>query len=299
MLAFKRAHTFRLHFLARLFFTALGAVLAGAFSITPAFGEGGKPPIPQVNVPAITEVDAQFMCVGCDGRFGTATHKILIRNLAVNTYIGELRRALYFQDSVHQFESKAHFDNCDFKASTDYIEELLKDVGINAELAKAAKAANDPTKAKASAEKAFFSLGQALHGVQDFYAHSNYVELQVRTAKRREDVVLLAPWRPGGRERIEQLQAKGLVSGFVFWGSPQKCAKGALSHAALAKDSDKTPSGKKAAGTLGISQYQLAVNLARAASLEFMQDAFERWPILKEMNGPQVAFEIPSGGRGL
>lgn len=299
MLAFKTTLTCGPHLLARLFIKTLGAVLTGALSITPAFGEGKKPPVPQVDVPAITEVDAQFMCVGCDGRFGTATHKILIRNLASNTYIGELRRALYFQDSAHQFESKAHFDNCDFKASTDYIEEVLRDVGVNAELAKSAKATNDLAKAQAFTEKAFFLLGQVLHSVQDFYAHSNYIELQVRTAKRREDVVLLAPWRQDGRERIEHLQTKGLVSGFVFWGLPQKCAKGALSHAALAKDSDKTSSGRKAAGTMGISQYQLAVELARSASLEFIQDAFERWPILKEMNGPQVAFEIALERRGL
>ena len=66
-----------------------------------------------------------------------------------------------------------------------------------------------------------------------------------------------------------------------------------MSHRELAKDSETTKSGKKKVPHLqNITQYRIAVFLAREASLELFRDAFKRWPLLKEVNGPNVAFEV-------
>ena len=39
------------------------------------------------------------------------------------------------------------------------------------------------------------------------------------------------------------------------------------------------------------SHYKIASFLAREASLQFLAHAFKRWPLLKEINGENVAFE--------
>jgi hypothetical protein len=250
-----------------------------------------KPP-PAV-VPELTQSNPPILCVDCDAPFDMETHKQLLKDLANNPYVAELRKGLYFQDVLHQFESKAHFDNCDFDSAMDYMVELLAETQSHVDAAQSAKSSNDAGAMQAAAKRAFLALGQAVHGVQDFYAHSNYVELQAPKVRDVVDIEIITPWRPIGRERVKQLQSDGLISGFVFWGFPQKCPANTLSHGDLAKDSDSTKSGKRLVPHLqNISQYRIAVFLAREASLKFMNDAFRRWPLLKEINGPPVAVDV-------
>jgi hypothetical protein len=261
---------------------------------------GVKPAAPPAIVPDIRKVNPPVLCVDCDQPFDTATHKKLLEGLVNNPYIGELRKALYLQDSYHQFESKAHFDNCDFEDASAYIAELLAETGKHVDDAAAAKAAGDQPAMKKAALAAFFSLGQALHGTQDFYAHTNYVELHVPKAKKVTDIPVVYPWRADGRTRIQELQQSGLVSGFVFWGFPQKCPSGSISHANLAKDSADTESGKVAVTHLqNTNQYKIAAYLAREASLQLLVDAFQKWPLLKQLNGEAVAVDLMVDRRGI
>ncbi|RUP31582.1 MAG: hypothetical protein EKK45_06895 [Curvibacter sp.] len=259
-----------------------------------------KPPPPAADVPELNTVRPSVFCGNCDRPFDTSTHEKILESLASNPYNGELRRALYTQDTLHQFESKAHFDNCDFDGAIAYMEQLLDEVGANVASASRAKAAGDKTAAESAIKAAFFSLGQALHGAQDFYAHSNYVELSVKAARTSADLAYLAPWTDAGKASIRSLAGKGLVSGFVFWGFPQKCPSGTASHGDLAKDKATTKSGAvKVAHLENRSQYQIAVQLARAASQALMDNAFNRWPLMKEYNGPNTAFELLVDRRGL
>jgi len=229
-----------------------------------------------------------------------STHKKVLDKLASNPYEAELRRALYRQDILHQFESKAHFDNCDFDSAMDYIRSLLDEAGSYVGKAEKAKADGNSQQVEILAASAFFSIGQALHAVQDFYAHSNYVELQAPKARRVADIEVIAPWRPKGRERIKELQEQGLYSGFVFWGVPQKCPSGTPSHGDLAKDSSTTKRGAVRFPHLqNTSHYQVAVFLAREASLALMADSFKRWPLLRELNGQHVALEVLVDRRGI
>lgn len=264
------------------------------------------PPPPPAVVPDMRETKPPVLCADCapsdvenHAPFDAETHKKTLEGLLNNSYIAELRRALYLQDTFHQLESKVHFDNCDFQSSMEYLTTLLEEAGQHVETAKAAKSSNRSAM-EAPVRKAFFALGQALHGVQDFYAHSNYVELQTPKVKRVADIRVLAPWRKEGRDRIGKLQAEGLISGVVPWGFPKKCPAGTLSHSDLAKDSATTKSGGKIVAHLrNRSQYEIAVSLAHKASQSLMRDAFGRWPLLKEINGPNVAFEILLDRRGL
>lgn len=272
-----------------------------------AFGQGAtppKPPPPPAEVPDLRTVSPVVVCGNCDQPFDTSTHEKVLEGLVSNKYIGELRKALYLQDSYHQFESKAHFDNCAFNDAVAYIDSLLAEVDGHVQAAQASKARGDSAAVEAAMLKAFFALGQSLHGVQDFYAHSNYVELSADQVKKSTDIEVVAPWRKAGKDRISELvggpPGKGLVSGFVFWGFPQTCPKGTLSHADLAKDKATTPSGKvKVSHLENRSRYQLAVQLAREASQELINDAFRRWPLMKATNGENVAFEVLVDRRGL
>lgn len=256
-------------------------------------GNPPKPPKSPEQIPDIRTVKAIIICGNCGHLFDGATHEEILDGLVSNAHVSELRRALYLQDTVHQFESKVHFDNCDFNAATDYIDSLLAEVDGHVRAAKKARDAGDSGGIDSAVKKAFFALGQALHGVQDFYAHTNYVELSVSNVTRSTDIDIVAPWTSSGKDRIKDLSAKGLISGFVFWGFPQKCPSGTASHADLAKDKATTKSGAvKIPHFENRSQYQIAVQLAGKASQEFIDDAFLRWPLLKEVNGEHVAFEI-------
>ncbi len=281
-------------------------VVSLAFMLVAPCGAQGQPTVPQkpppppTDIPDLRTVKPLVVCGNCDQPFDSRTHNQVLDELISNKYIGELRKALYWQDTYHQFESKAHFDNCDFENGTAYIDSLLVEVDGHVTAAMAAQGKDDYEAVEALMLKAFFALGQALHGVQDFYAHTNYVELSVGQAKKSTEIVIVAPWKKSGKDRIKDLTSKGLVSGYVFWGFPQKCPKDIPAHADMAKDKESTPSGAvKVPHLENRSRYQIAVQLAREASTALIDDAFRRWPLLKNANGDHVAFEVLVDRRGL
>jgi hypothetical protein len=159
-----------------------------------------KPAPPNVPLPQLGDAPVTTTCVDCDIPFDTTTHEQLLGGLASNPYVFELRRALYLQDTVHQFESKAHFDNCDFDSSITNIGALLEETERYVERASAANRSGVKEDVQSTIGSAFFSLGQAMHAVQDFYAHTNYVELKIPTAKKADDIEVVEPF---GVDRVE------------------------------------------------------------------------------------------------
>lgn len=281
-------------------------VISLAMMLSVSYGAQGqpvspqKPPKPPEDVPDLRTVKPIAVCGNCDQPFDTSTHKEVLEGLVSNKYVGELRKALYLQDTYHQFESKVHFDNCDFDDGIAYIDSLLAEVDRHVTAALAAQDEKDQAAVEASVLNAFFALGQALHGVQDFYAHTNYVELSVGQVKKSTDIDVVSPWKQSGKDRIKELISKGLVSGYVFWGFPQMCPKGTPAHADMAKDKATTPSGAvKVPHLENRNRYQIAVQLAREASQDLIDDAFRKWPLLKEVNGKHMAFEVLVDRRGL
>jgi hypothetical protein len=258
-----------------------------------------RPPTPTIAIPPLEQSKSEPFCIGCLP-FEPKAHKAQLAKLVGNTYVGELRKALYMQDGVHQFESRAHFDNCDFGNSIAYVQALLAEVGHKVELAKIAAGKGDAAGKETRIREAFFALGQALHGTQDFYAHSNYVETHVGAVKKIQEVKVVPIWTAVGADQVKVLEKGGLKSGYVYWGFPQNCSTKSPSHAELAKDSEKTVSGKiRVTHLQNISQFTAAQFLARRASIDLVAYAFDQWPLLKEMNGEVVAFEVLLENRNL
>lgn len=259
-----------------------------------------KPPVPPPATPPLDTKAATVVCVNCDQKFEFPGHEEVNASLVGNKYVRELRQAMYLQDTYHQFESRAHFDNCAFGEATQYIDELLTEAGAYVANAEKAKAAARQSDAETYTQKAFFAIGQALHAVQDFFAHSNYVELMNGKFTKASEIPVLHPWLPRDIKRIAELRKQGLISGYVFWGFPQTCPKAVPTHANLAKDSETTKSGKvKLPHLENLTQYKVALFLAKEASKDLVVYAFERWPLLAHMNGQYVAFEIFQERRGL
>lgn len=136
---------------------------------------------PTVIISDIQQADPAVFCIDCGEPFDAHTRRKILKRLANNPYIAQLRKGLYFPDSAQPFVSKVHFDNCDFDAGLDHLASLMDEV---ASYARAAEATTDNAERDDAVSHAFFALGQALHSIQDFYAHSNYVELQMAKVQR-------------------------------------------------------------------------------------------------------------------
>jgi len=274
----------------RLFISAV--LIAFAFGATAEPNRQGAPPSKgaATKIPVLAMAEVETACIDCDERFGIKTHAEILEGLVENKYVKTLRKALYFQDLVHQTASHAHFDNCDFEGSLKYIDSrvALAESQVNLSMR-----TGGATTEREIAE-AFFALGQALHAIQDFYAHSNYVELVARKANRLTDLQILPVWKEQGKVELRGLVSNGgLVSGRVWWGSPKHCPASVPTHGDLAKDS-AVNAGAFVFETIKEKPdaHTVARFLAKRASVEFMRFAFERFPALREASGPAIAFEV-------
>lgn len=263
---------------------------SGILATTSMLASGEPLPNKPKSAPPLTVAPVESACLDCEEeKFGVKTHSEILSELIDNTYLQSLRNALYFQDTAHQASSRAHFDNCDIQGSIKYIHSRLDLAGTHANSARGANGQLHTGEMK----KAFFALGQALHAVQDFYAHTNYVELISPSVTRMTELQPLLFWREGGQEAINQLIKRGLVSGRVWWGFPKLCKSSTPTHEEMAKDS---PSGAGAVVLMNIKErptsHDAAKFLATRASVVFLQDAYQRWPELRTAGGPTAAFEV-------
>lgn len=193
----------------------------------------------------------------------------------------QLAAAQWTQDLVAARKSEAHFDNCAFEEAVAFIEDRLQ--------------AADKAVAKSQHGAAMFALGQALHALQDFYSHSSYIELMVAASPK--DMSLAQPiafWSTDGRSRLEKLIGKGLTSGTVSYSesATKRCADGAPSHETLAKDSARFSAHAAAVipGWKNRTYHVAAVDLADAATRQFLTYAFRRWPSLGKSCGKPVGY---------
>lgn len=141
---------------------------------------------------------------------------------------------------LDQFHSAFHFDNCAFGPGVERIQSIWgmiqnKELEINR----------------------FFYFGTMIHTVQDFYSHSNWVELHV-------DSDPIPVWNLD----LGALPA-GIVSGTWFIGTPKMCGPGAPSHSQLNKDDPSSEEGSKivpSGPNAGKSLFDLAFAAALAAT---------------------------------
>jgi Heterokaryon incompatibility protein Het-C len=216
----------------------------------------------------------------------------------------QLNAAIYRQDMLHAFESNAHYDNCAFETTYEYIQSMLKQ--SDAHFRRAPDNWNDKTTVPQPILDGMLALGQILHSVQDFYAHSNYVELIQKinpVPEREQDIPVMINWTKEGHTKIQDYIKKGLVSGRVWWTFPHHCANTGPTHADLAKDSATTNAGaklsvwKRAAGNEKQKNYNVAYNLAHRGTREFLQWSGEQWPQIEKHCGKTLKYIITEDKR--
>ena len=104
-------------------------------------------------------------------------------------------------------------------------------------------------------------FGTMIHTVQDFYAHSNWVELYV-------DQSPIPVW-----DLVLGSLPADIVSGTFFLDSPKECGPNAPTHTQLNKDSPDSEEGQKVVTSgpnQGSSLFELAFNAAlRATEVQF------------------------------
>ncbi len=122
------------------------------------------------------------------------------------------------QDSVlNQTRSKYHFDNCAFELGAEYVEEQWATIEEHGLLD----------------DESLSAFGRILHAVQDFYSHSNWIELYLE-----EEPIPL--WDL----QFDSLP-QDIVSGTWIVGRPKLCSDYAPSHDDLNKDRATSEQGKK------------------------------------------------------
>jgi hypothetical protein len=114
--------------------------------------------------------------------------------------------------------------------------------------------------------------------VQDFYAHTNYVELMAIEHPTFAEVPIVELWRAEGMQRLQQLEGKGLVSGYVWWEPGDKCGPPNTSHADLNKDSDQSSEGAKFIQPWGMTHFRAAHELAIRATRAYLNEFLSRPP---------------------
>ncbi|AUX48235.1 uncharacterized protein SOCE26_097660 [Sorangium cellulosum] len=225
--------------------------------------------------------------------FSASEHQWMTAEIECSDWLNE---AHYHQDTRAQGSSSAHFDNCDFGGA-------LRLIAAEVQAAKASAA-------RGQREEAVKALGRAMHAIQDFYAHSNYVELMEQEHPGdRSAVRPLRLWTEEGRKKVAELAAgrldgrplasgERLVSGVAWWGSPKWCPDGARSHGALAKDSLDMENGKvRSPRAWGGTRFHAARALAQAESIAFLWETVVRWPELRGSCGRAVAIITLLDGR--
>jgi hypothetical protein len=216
--------------------------------------------------PGFLHVDTQrrrAVTVGSGPSFATEIHVDFVEKLPAAMACTEvLSRAQWRQDILLATVPKAHFDNCQFEATTAYVQQELDQALVAA--------------GKHEREEVLSAMGRALHAIQDFYSHSDYVERAAAKYPSLGEIPLLKIWTPDGQKDLIGQVRGGLISGHVWWEPGNICAVPIKSHSELNKDTPGSLSGKEIIPKWGLSRFQAALDLAQRASLEFMRDTFAK-----------------------
>lgn len=153
-----------------------------------------------------------------------------------------LNKALWHQDLLAFLGSRHHFDNCAFSEGIEQINQHFE--ANEADYLKLQNTTNEKEK-KQIRERIIFRTGRLLHSTQDFFSHSNFVELMQEKHSKIEEVPLADFWTKEGQKQILQLSRNDLVSEKFFLSFPHRCTQNNSQTQNLSKDSPKKMAGKK------------------------------------------------------
>lgn len=211
--------------------------------------------------------------------FDPRVHVAMARGSIAATCSNLLGRAQWNQDVSHFFAPEAHFDNCAFDESVAYLGRLVAE-------ARRYAAADDY-------KSTLTALGQALHGIQDFYSHSDYVERSVAKYRYVSAVPVIPIWETRGAAELGAHVKGGLVSGVVWWEPTlRRCVEPAKSHSELAKDGPSTQAGSASIAPWHRTGHEAALALADRATVEFLRWAWESMPLLEDRCGPVIGYAL-------
>lgn len=159
---------------------------------------------------------------------------------------------------LNQFESALHFDNCTFELGVERIDGLWQLIESNEE------------------GNRYAVFGTMLHTVQDFYAHSNWIELN-------EGASPVPVWDLD----LHSLPVD-IVSGTFELDSPKKCGPDAPTHEQLNKDSPSSEEGGRIVQS-GPNAGTTLFALAFAAALQASQVQFARLATVLGLSSGDVA----------
>ena len=154
------------------------------------------------------------------------------------------------------FDSRNHGDDNQIKETIDRIRDRLKEAAGN-------KCANCK-----DVEDALQAFGKLLHGLQDLYAHSTYVETFGQNVTRKEDLPTWNFWQPDGSANVPD----GVISGNYQY--PRDNAPDP-SHRNINKDEPDSPRGKQK-NKNGITWFDMAEDAATRHSAAVWNDLMNR-----------------------
>ena len=185
-------------------------------------------------------------------------------------------------DMVEVTDAATHMDNCQFQnGQANILDKIAK---IDAQMAGIQNTDNIAT-----------YMGEILHSIQDFYSHSNYVDMYANNPLYNQapsglySIPSVRFW--DNQVNMQTYIDAGLISGYVFYEPKNSC--GAVpDHSELAKDntSGSFPNGSVIIPGWQMTKNMAAMTLAALDSAEFLNWAFNRWPTL-----PGLDYSIQHG----
>lgn len=202
-----------------------------------------------------------------------------------------LNKAVWYQDIFHFFGSKHHFDNCCFSESIQQIINLQKDNDADYAILLQTQKEKDRTRLK---EKIIFRTGRILHSAQDFFSHSNFVELMQEKYEEIEAVPSVEFLSENGQKRILDLSKNGLYSNRFFLSFPHRCETNKIGNINFNKDGPNHEAGKKLTkwqnlkGKNYFTAFEAAMFFADRSTFLIMHQIFSDYPLLTKINSKNL-----------
>lgn len=193
-----------------------------------------------------------------------------------------LIRAQWQQNFANRLLAAAHFDNCQIDASLRYMRE---------EYAKANEFAESR-----DVFSALRHLGHVLHSIQDFYGHTNFVELASERYPKFASLVPLVLWDESNTGELKRLRPE-LVSGRSFkealWDSGL-CPKGTPTYKFMNKDSPDTKRGKEPILSWRMTHYRAALELTEMSARKLLRETMKSpaWSAVVKECGSTYGFGL-------
>lgn len=208
---------------------------------------------------------------------------IEISSETLRSWRKRLNRSNFYQDIFRFFWARYHFDNCNFSQGIKQVQKFQREIERDYEKLRTAPTRKHRDKYRG---RIIFKTGRIIHALQDFYSHSNFVELNITRFDSIDDVPLVDLWSREGQEQFLDMANDGLESHYFLFSFPKKCTKRPKAH--LSKDPGRSRGGsvstrwKRSDGSK-YTAFEAAYFLSEVATTHIFRELFTKYPLLVEM----------------